>query len=186
MASIGLTNIWYSELTENNGTATYAGAKQLGKAVSCSTSITNNDAKLFGDDALVESDTSFSNGTITLGVTDDDDTVFGPLLGHTITDGEIVKTSSDAAPWVGVGRIVTKMVDGDYVYKVKFLHKVKFSEPSDDESTKGENIEFSTPSIEGTVATLEDLDGTWGTEKSFDSKADALTYLKGLMAAPTP
>ena len=126
MANIGLTNIWYSPLTEaNDGTAIYDGAKRLGKAVSCSVSITNNSAKLFGDDALAESDTTFSNGTVTLGVTDDDDTVFAELLGHTINNGEVVKAANDTAPYVGLGRIVTKMVNGAYKYKVEFLHKVK-------------------------------------------------------------
>lgn len=185
MANIGLTNIWFSPLTEAaDGTALYAGAKQLGKAVSCSTSITNNEAKLYGDDTLAESDTSFSNGTITLGVTDDDDEVFAELLGHTVTeDGEVIKAASDAAPYVGVGRIVTKMVNGAYKYKVEFLYKVKFSEPSKDENTKGESLEFATPSIEGTIAALDDEKNNWNKSKTFNTKSDALTYLKNLMAA---
>lgn len=185
MANIGLTNIWFSNLTEGaDGSATYDGAKNLGKAVSCSVSITNNEAKLYGDDALAESDTSFSNGTITLGVTDDDDTIFAPLLGHTIdAGGEVIKTATDSAPYVGVGRIVTKMVNGAYKYKVEFLYKCKFSEPSKDESTKGESIEFSTPSVEGVIATLGDVSGTWSKSKTFNTKSDALTYLKNLMAA---
>jgi phi13 family phage major tail protein len=188
MANIGLTNIWFSKLTEGTGgTAVYEGATNLGKAVSCSVSINNNDAKLYGDDALAESDNSFSNGTITLGVTDDDDTVFAPLLGHEISEaGEVTKTANDAAPFVGIGRIVTKMVNGVYKYKVEFLCKVKFAEPSRDENTKGESIEFGTPSIEGTIATLGDTDGTWSKSKTFTSKSDALTYLQGLLAAPTP
>ena len=184
MANIGLTNIWFSPLTENNGVPSYEGATNLGKAVSCSVSITNNDARLYGDDVIAESDTSFANGTITLGVTDDDDTVFAPLLGHTITDGEVIKAASDAAPYVGVGRIVTKMVNGVYKYKVEFLYKVKFSEPSRDETTKGESIEFSTPSVEGIIATLDDENGTWNKSKTFTSKSDALTYLMNLLAAP--
>lgn len=185
MANIGLTNIWWSPLTEGaDGTATYAGARKLGKAVSCAVDITNNEATLYGDDALAESDTSFASGTITLGVTDDDDAVFAPLLGHTIDDeGEVVKSSTDVAPYVGVGRIVTKMVNGAYRYKVEFLYKTKFSEPSKDENTKGESIEFSTPSVEGVVAALGDVNGTWSKTKTFTTKTDALTYLKNLMAA---
>lgn len=185
MANVGLTNLWFSKLTEGaDGTATYEGATQLGKAVSCSVSITNNEAKLYGDDALAESDTSFASGTITLGVTNDDDTIFAPLLGHTIdASGEVVKTSVDTAPYVGIGRIVTKMVNGLYKYKVEFLYKVKFSEPSRDENTKGENLEFATPSIEGVIAALGDIDGTWSKSKTFTSKSDALTYLKNLLAA---
>ena len=183
MANIGLTNIWYSKLTEGaGGVANYEGASQLGKAVSCSVSITNNEAKLYGDDSLAESDTSFSNGTITLGVTDDDDTVFANLLGHTISNGEVVKSATDTAPYVGIGRIVTKMVNGAYKYKVEFLYKVKFSEPSSDESTKGESIEFATPSVEGIIATLDDTNNSWSKTKTFNSKSDALTYLKNLMA----
>ena len=185
MANIGLTNIWYGKLTEAaGGTALYDGAKQLGKAVSCSTSITNNEAKLYGDDTLAESDTSFSNGTITLGVTDDNEEVFADLLGHTVTeDGEVIKAATDTAPYVGVGRIVTKMVNGAYKYKVEFLYKVKFSEPSKDETTKGESIEFSTPSVEGIISTLDDVNNTWNRSKTFDTKSDALTYLKNLLAA---
>lgn len=185
MANIGLTNIWFSELTEAaDGTPSYNGAKNLGKAVSCSVSITNNEAKLYGDDALAESDTSFASGTITLGVTDDNDEIFAPLLGHAIdASGEVVKTSTDAAPYVGCGRIVTKMVNGAYKYKVEFLYKCKFSEPSKDENTKGESIEFSTPSVEGVIAALSDVNGTWNKSKTFSTKSDALTYLKNLMAA---
>ena len=183
MANIGLTNIWFSKLTEGaDGTPSYEGATNLGKAVSCSVSITNNEAKLYGDDTLAESDTSFASGTITLGVTDDDDTVFSPLLGHSISDGLVVKTSNDAAPYVGIGRIVTKMVNGAYKYKVEFLYKVKFSEPSRDENTKGESIEFTTPSIEGLISSLDDVNGTWSLSKTFNTKSDALTYLKNLLA----
>ena len=184
MANIGLTNIWWAELTEgSDGTPSYDGAKTLGKAVSCSVSVSNNDAKLYGDDAIAESDTSFANASVTMGVTDDDDSIFAPLLGHSIEDGEVVKKSDDNAPYVGVGRIVTKMVNGEYKYKVEFLPKVKFSEPSRDETTKGESIEFSTPSIEGVVATLKD--GTWNKTKTFTSKSDALTYLQTLLTDGT-
>lgn len=182
MAGIGLTNIWFGKLTEaQDGTPSYSDGQKMGKAVSAQVSITNNSAMLYGDDALAESDTSFANGTITLGVTDDDDTVFAPLLGHTIDDGEVVKTSSDTAPYVGVGRILTKMVNGVRKYKVNFLYKVKFSEPSNDESTKGETVEFSTPSVEGIVSTLSDSKGTWGISKTFSDIDDAISYLKGLL-----
>lgn len=188
MAKIGLTNLWYSHLTEGaDGTPTYDGAKTLGKAVSCSVEITNNSATLYGDDALAESDTSFSNGTMTLGTTDDDDAIFADLLGHQITtDGEVTKTATDVAPYVGVGRIVTKMVNGVYKYTAKFVYKVKFSEPSADENTKGENVEFSTGTIKGIISALGDSAGTWNKEKTFTTKSDALIWLKGLMDAPTP
>lgn len=193
MAKIGLTNLWYSHLTEGtDGTATYDGAQTLGKAVSASVEITNNSAKLFADDTLAESDTSFASGTITLGVADDDPSIFADLLGHEVVPAEsvgafpqIIKKSTDVAPYVGVGRIATKMVDGAYQYKVEFLYKVKFSEPSASENTKGESVEFSTPEVSGIISALGDTEGTWSKSKTFSNKSDALIYLKSLMGTDT-
>lgn len=182
MAKIGLSSLYYSKLTEaSNGSPSYDGAKTLGKAVSANTSITNNSATLYADDALAESDTSFQSGTITLGVDEDGDTVFADLLGHTITEGVVVKKSTDVAPFVAVGRIITKMVSGVLFYKAEVLFKVKFAEPSQDNTTKGESIEFGTSEIEGTIATL--ADGRWCTSQTFTTKANALAFIQGIMAS---
>ena len=185
MARIGLTNIWFSNLTEgSDGTATYDGAKHLGKAVSTNFSPTNSDASLYGDDALAETDNATTGGTITLGITDDDDTIFAPLLGHDITGGEVTYKSTDSAPYVGCGYVLTKMVNGARKWKVDFFYKVKFAEMSYDQNTRGESVEFTTPSVEGKIAVLGDEDGTWRKSETFDTLSDALTYLKGLMTAP--
>ena len=67
MAKIGLTNFWYSKLTEaEDGTPSYDGATSFGKAINANVSITNNSAMLYADDALAESDTSFQSGSVTL------------------------------------------------------------------------------------------------------------------------
>ena len=184
MAKIGLNNFRYSVLTEaTDGTPSYAGAVKPAKAISCNVSIENNDAKLFADDALAESDTSFAGGSVTMGIDEDDLTTMAALLGHTISDGEIVRNAEDVAPYVGLGRIVTKMVGGAYKYKVEILYKVKFAEPSQENNTKGESIEFATTEIEGTVNAL--ADGNWSKAKQFDDKDDAIAYLESAFAAPT-
>lgn len=182
MAKIGLSNLIWSNLTEaQDGTPSYDGAKSLGKAVSANVSITNNSATLYADNALAESDTSFQTGTITCGVDEDADATFAPLLGHSITEGVVVKKSTDFAPYVGVGRIITKMVSGVYYYKAEVLFKVKFAEPSQDDTTKGESIEFNTTEIEGQIATL--ADGRWCTSQTFTTKANALAFIQGLFAS---
>lgn len=183
MAKIGLTNFWYSKLDEaDDGTPSYDGATSFGKAISASASIENNSAMLYADDVLAESDTSFQSGSITLGVDEDDDTVFADVLGHTVSaEGEVVRNSTDTAPWVGLARIITKMVGGNYKYKAVVLYKVKFAEPSDDDQTKGESIEFATPEIEGTIATL--ANGNWSASKTFDSKSDAVAWIGSIFGA---
>lgn len=181
MAKIGLTNFRYSLLTEaQDGTPSYNGAVKPAKAVSCSVSVENNDAKLFADDALAEADTSFAGGSVTMGIDEDDLDTMAALLGHTITDGEMVRNSDDTAPYVGLGRVVTKMVGGKYYYKVEILYKVKFAEPSQENNTKGESVEFATTEIEGTIAAL--ANGDWSIAKQFDDKADAISYLESAFA----
>lgn len=185
MALIGLNNFWYSHLTEaQDGTPTFDGAKSIGKAVSCSVSISNNSASLYADDALAESDTSFQSGTVTLGVDDNREETFADLLGHEITEeGEVTYKSTDSAPWVAVARILVKMVNNVRLYKAMILYKVKFAEPNEDETTKGETLEFSTPSIEGTIATL--ANGEWKTARTFSTKAEALAFIQSVLGNGT-
>lgn len=185
MAQIGLTNLWYGILTEGpDGTPTYGGAKSFGKAVSAKVDVSANDATLYADDALVEADTSFQSATVTLGIADDDMTVFAEILGHKVAEGggEMVRSADDAAPWVGLGRVVTKIVSGKHVYKGEFICKVKFSEPSQEDETKGESVDFSTPEIEGTAATL--ANGQWSAAQVFDTKAAAVEWVKGKLGTP--
>jgi phi13 family phage major tail protein len=181
MAKIGLNNFRYAILTETGNVASYDGARSLGKAIGCKVAIENYTAELYADDVLAESDYTFKKGTVTLTIDEDDDTVFAELLGHEVDDeGEMIRKDTDVAPYVAVGRILTKIVGGAYKYKVEFLPKVKFSEPAQEETTKGDSVEFKTPVVEGTVLKL--ADGTWSKAKTFTDKAEAVTYLEGLMA----
>ena len=183
MAKIGLNNLWYSKLTEAaDGTPSYDGAKSFGKAISASVSITNNSAMLYADDTLAESDTSFQSGTITLGTDDDREATFADILGHAIDEnGNVVRNVDDVAPYVALARIIVKMVGNVKSYKVEMLYKVKFSEPSEDDNTRGESVEFSTPTIEGAIVAL--ANGNWSESQTFATKAAAVAFIQGKLAA---
>ena len=182
MARIGLKYFRYGILDEDN--ETYAGALRLGKAIDCKVSLDLNSAELYADDGLAESDYTVKKGTVSITVDEDDDQTISNLTGHEISqDGEIIRKDSDVAPYVGFGRIITKVVNGVYKYKVEFLNKVKFKDALPDEKTKGESVEFTTTAIEGTVLKLSD--GTWSKTKTFSTYEEALTYLDGLLTAPS-
>lgn len=184
MAKIGLKNFLFGILTEeSDGSASYGIAQKPAKAISCKVDISNNDAKLYADDSLAESDTTFQSGTVTLGIDDEDDVVMATLLGYDITNGETIRNATDVAPYVGLGRILTKMVGGVYKYKVEFLYKVKFSAPSFDESTRGESVEFGTSELSGQVASL--ANGVWSASKTFNTMAEAQTYLESFFGTAT-
>lgn len=180
MAKIGLNNFRYGILTEAaDGTPSYDGPVKPGKAISCNVSITNNDANLFADDSVAESDNSFQTGTVTMGIDEADIDTLGALLGHTVKEGEIKRNSGDVAPYVGLGRVVRKIVNNVAKFRVEFLYKVKFTEPSQENNTKGENVEFSGTEIEGTIVTL--ANGDWSVAKEFTTQAAAIAYLEGLL-----
>lgn len=179
MARIGLKNFRYSLLDDDENVIE---PKSLGKAIDCKASLELNSAELYADDSLAESDYTFNKGTVTITVDDDDDTILAPLLGHTISeDGEMVRKDTDVAPYIAFGRILTKLVDGKYKYKVEFLSKVKFKDAMPDETTKGESIEFTTVSIEGSVNKKKN--GEWSKTKTFTSYTDASEYLDSLLTA---
>ena len=178
MAKIGLRNFKYSVLDENEKPT---GEKTLGKAIDCKVAIEKNEAELYADDGVAESDYSFKKGTVTLGVDEDDDIVFAEILGHKISEtGELVRNAEDTPPYVAINRILTKIVNGVRKYKVEHLCKVKFKEPDADEKTQGDNLEFSTPSIEGAVH--KKADGEWSKTQTFDTLAEAQTYATSLLA----
>lgn len=177
MARIGLNNFRYALLSEaQDGTPTYTGCKKPAKAISCSVEVSNNEAKLYADDVVAESDTSFAGGTVTIGIDDDDQAMMAELLGHTIVDGAMVRKSSDTAPYVGFGRVIVKMVNSVYKYKVEMLYKVKFSEPSQEDNTKGESVEFATSEMQGVIAQL--ANEKWSQTKTFDARDDAISWLE--------
>lgn len=183
MAKIGLNNFRYGILTEaQDGTPSYAGALIPGKAISCNVEITNNNAKLYADDVEQEADTSFAGGTVTMGVDRADYTTQANMLGHTYNESTgILRNSNDIAPYIGFGRVVKLMQDGSLKWKVEFLYKCKMSEPNQSDTTQGESVEFNTVEMQGQVMQL--ANGNWSISQIFDTKANAIAYLEGLLAS---
>ena len=104
------------------------------------------------------------------------------LLGHTYSEQNGIKrNANDTAPYVGLGRVVVVMEDNTRKYRTEFLRKVKFSEPSQEDNTKGENVEFNTIEIEGTIAAL--ANGDWSEAKEFTTQADAIAHIEELLGS---
>lgn len=185
MAQIGLRHFKYSPIKDNK----YSGANKLSGAIEAKVSLTIAEAELYADDTLEEKAQEFTKGALTLTVSEDDDVVFAPLLGHETTeDGEVIRSVEDVAPYVGFGRVLTKLVNNERKYKAEFFPRVQFKPFITDGKTKGDSIEFSTPTVEGTIFAIEEtVDGVtkhrWERHKTFDTDAEAQAYLDNLMSA---
>ena len=150
MATIGLDKLFYSKITEDeNGEETYATPVPLAKAMTAELSIELAEATLYADDGASEIVKEFQSGTLTLGIDDIGTAVAEDLTGAKIDSNKVlISAGEDGGCPVAVG-FRAKKSNGKYRYF--WLYRVKFGIPATNLTTKGESIEFSTPSIEGTV-----------------------------------
>ena len=150
MATIGLDKLYYAKITEaENGEENYGKPTQLAKAMTADLSVELAEATLYADDGAAEIVKEFKSGKLTLGIDDIGATVASDLSGATIdANGVIVSTSEDGGTPVAVG-FRAKKSNGKYRYF--WLYRVKFGIPATNLATKGDNITFSTPTIEGTI-----------------------------------
>jgi phi13 family phage major tail protein len=68
------------------------------------------------------------------------------LLGHEVVSGKLVKKASDVAPWLALG---FRSLKSNGNYKYVWLVKGKFAPSTEDHTTKGDTVEFQTPTING-------------------------------------
>ncbi len=158
MATIGLDKLYYAPITEDeNGEETYGTPVVLAKAMTAELSVELAEATLYADDGAAEVVKEFQSGTLALGVDDIGSTTASALTGATIDSNKVIISSSeDGGQPVAVG-FRAKKSNGKYRYF--WLYRVKFGIPATNLTTKGESIEFSTPTIEGTVMRRNKLDG---------------------------
>lgn len=184
MASIGLKSFKYAKLNADG--ETYGDVKTLAGAIECKVSLDLSEASLYADDTLKEQVSLFKSGTLTAGIDDDDDSVFAELLGKTkdTTSGIVSSNVNDTPIYVGFGHIVPKMVGGARKYKVEFFPKIKFKPFISDSKTKGDSLEFTTPSVEATI--FENENGDWEKHVICDTESDANTKLTAFFVQSSP
>ena len=184
MAYVGLSNPYIAKLVDET-MKTYADCFACGKAMTVNITPNCNEAKLYANNQLAENVKEFKDGNITLGTDRLPVKAMTVCFGHTVSDDEkeVIYKTNDAANYVGVGFYVDEMINNVKEYVATVVYKVKFSETANDYTTKGENIEFKTPSIEGTIAGLES--GEWKTTKTFSSSMEADAWLRETLGFTT-
>ena len=181
MAQIGLKYLICAPITETAASVSYANGLVMSSAIKADISIEINEGTLYGDDRIIENIKEFKAGKVTLNGDHLSYEVLALLLGHkveSITEGNGTKLTAkgdDDGAFVGVGFYATTIKEGVRKYRAIWLHKVKFGIPNESLETKGDAINFQTPTIEGTV--LTDILGIWKEEAIFDTEAGAKEWL---------
>jgi len=182
MAKIGVKHVVGAVLDDSGTVAQYSNGMIIGKAISINLTNTSSDVKLYADDGIAEAFNEFSNGTIALNVDDLTYSVQGMLLGHEATDTTLTARTTDTAPYVGVGFYGTVLRNNVKYYRAVWLYKVKFSEPNDESTTKGDQVQFGTPTINGTYIQL--ANNIYKDEGLFETEEEAIDFVDGLAVLP--
>jgi phi13 family phage major tail protein len=159
MATIGMDSLFYAKITEDEttGDETYSTPVVLAKAIKADLSIELAEAILYADDGAAYVIKDFKSGKLSLGVADIGTTVAQDLTGANVDDnGVLVSSGENEGAVVAVG---FRALKPDNRYRYFWLYRVKFAVPSTNLQTKGENITFQTPTIEGTVMRRNKADG---------------------------
>lgn len=147
----GFKNLVYCVMNDNTKETYNTEVKKLGGAISMKLTPSTSEEELYCDNVLDEVISAMNKFKLELEIKDLEDSVEADIYGHLVdtTNGGIIKKSTDVAPNVAIGGIIT-YADGSEKYF--WLTKVKFSEADDEAKTEGEKKEAQTKKIIGTGA----------------------------------
>ena len=199
MAFIGMRHPVVAALSTHTAGSepTYSAGKVVGHAIAGNLTITRNNNPLYADDTIVEDDNSITSMSLELGLDDLTEEVRTYMLGlvkkTTGTGSAAVDTYYDtdaAAPYVGLGYIRVRRLAGATSYEACWYYKAMFSEESESSATKGESIEWQTPTITGHIMGVS-IDGTgaltFRKKQSFGTESAAISWLNtqaGITTSP--
>ena len=179
MANIGLRYPYIAKF--NKSTGAYSDGFKCGKAVQVNVTPNYSEASLYGDDELAEYDKAFIDANVTLGTTTMPAAAAETVFGHTIdsTTHQVSYKATDSPNPVGVGFVSVEIENGSRSYSANIIVNVTFSESAVDYTTKGDSLQFSTPSIEGKAGT--NASGEWKIVKLFDTPSAAEDFVKSTL-----
>ncbi|KZR60387.1 major tail protein [Pseudobacillus badius] len=156
---VGLQDLYYAKLTKDDETGVmYDTPKRLAKAIEASINPNSSKATLYADNGPAETATSLGEIEVSLGIDQIGTAEQADLLGNEVdANGALIKTTEDEAPYVAIGFRGTNHDGSD---KLVWLYKGKFQENEQSYATKGENVEFQTPTISATFI-RRDFDKAW-------------------------
>lgn len=196
MAITGLSKPYCAEYSFADGAVSYDKAMTIGKAREANIVInaaTDND--LYGDNEIAETDRRFQSGTITLRTTELSQEASAMILGITpatletipgITDTSVQELNYDddmVQPYLGIGFIIRKQVNGVLKWRAVILTRVMFAVPEDAAITEEGAISWQVPTITGTILRDETEKHRWKREATFTTEAQAEAYIKFRLGA---
>ena len=196
MAKVGLSKPYFAKYNydEELGLVSYSDGGLLGKYTEMSIELSSSeDNDLYGDDGPAESDKTFSGGLVNVTT---DDLLVEIMLSILGLKSEVVTyddiTTEDAqwvvfdddqeTPYIGLGGIIKRKLNGKFRWFGYVLDKIQFANPGLAAVTQGKNIEWQTSSLSATILRSDSEKHPWFRISSdFSSPAEAEKIVKNYL-----
>lgn len=194
MATIGLSQPFYAVYSNSGTTVTYSNGGVLGKYTALDIALEDSENNFYADNAIAESDDTFAGGTVTITTDDLRPAAMLAALGVVseaiaVTDvattdaAWLINNDSQSVPFLGIGGIAKKKVDGSIKYVAIVLDKVKFRNPSQSITTQGETIEWQTSELVGDIFRSDKATHDWRRISTLlDTEAEAAAAVKAYLS----
>lgn len=158
MPSFDLKGIKIAEYNATDGSVSYTNAQSIGDAMNVNIELRYAEGRLYAESALAEYLKLAVGGTISIGLKYIPDaaqkTMFGSReVSHTVTGSKQINGlalgAKSTGKYVGVAFYAPDMRDKKKKFTCVKVNCALFSPPSLSYQTKGENIQFSTPTTTG-------------------------------------
>lgn len=157
MPTFDLRGLKVAKYKNASGTVTYDTPTSMGDAMTVQLNLTSAEGRLYAEGKLAEYMKQVTGGTISAGVKYIPDDAQKLMFGvteksrtiSTAATKSLLTTAKDTPKYVGLGFYAPDMRDGSNKVTACFVHKVLFGQPAMNLQTKGENIQFQTPTTTG-------------------------------------
>ena len=141
-------------------TVSYTGKVRVGDAMTANVELKFAEGRLYAEGRLAEYMKLATGGTISLAVARimpaAQQLLYGASESSRSNLSGLKYTAKDAAKYVGVSFYAPDMIDGKTKYTCMFVAKALFGPPSYAYKTKGQNLEFATPTTTGEFLASDD------------------------------
>lgn len=177
MAVVGLRDLHYAILTSDTASGvTYQAPVKIIGAIQANINPNPSVETLFADDGPMDTAATLGQIELELIASDFPAEVQAALLGHTLdADGVLHRKASDTPPWVAIG---FRSLKSNGKYRYVWLLKGKFMVPEQNHETKGDSINFQTPTLKG-VFVKREYDDEWEKQIDEDTTDASSTVISG-------
>lgn len=158
----------------------------LGELVGANLTVTNASGEQHGDDKLVEKIEQFASGAIPMETTDLSDASATVIYGNEVVDQAIEDKVLDEPPYGGLSYFKTKYRKGKTSYEACFYPKAKAALGNDNAQTKNGSISIQNATTNFTIFPPLCDEGAWRRRQTFETIAEAKTWLDKQYDSTTP